>query len=249
VQAVKINPPTELRIWEKVCIIAGEGRDAGVYEARVEDIINGGILVSNPEFISGHTLLRNDLPAVVQFTREDAAYQFHSRVRMQNSDNLRRVILTPPKTFMRVQRRAFARVECPLRVLYASAPSDGKWKDWETSNIWEEARSVDISVGGMLLKMPAKLATGSVLFLRIYDLFPGEGPCELMAVCRRSHETEGQAYAGFEFVTSNDISQALTKLGVPRIPDKYRAFDRRAQDRLANLLFQKQIELRQKGLI
>jgi c-di-GMP-binding flagellar brake protein YcgR len=249
VQAVKINPPTELRIWEKISIIAGEGRDAGVYEARVEDIINGGILVSNPEFISGHTLLRNDLPAVVQFTREDAAYQFHSRVRMQNADNLRRIILTPPKSFQRVQRRAFARVDLPLRVLYTSAPTDGKWKEWETSAVWEETRCVDISAGGVQLKMPAKLAAGSVLFLRLCDLFPGEGPYELVAMCRRSHVNEGQAYAGFEFVTSNDISQAMAKIGLARIPDKYRSFDHRAQDRLANLLFQKQIELRQKGLI
>jgi len=249
VQAVKNNTPTELRIWEKLLIIAGDGREAGTYAARVEDIVNGGIIVSNPEFISGHTLLRNDLPAVVQFTRDDAAYQFQSRVRMQDDNNMRRVILTPPKSFQRVQRRMFARVEIPLRVFYALPPTDNKWKEWEESVVWLETYTVDVSAGGIQMKMPELLNTGAVLFLRVCDLVSPEATSEFVGVCRRSYIRDGQAYVGMEFLTSSDITETLTKLGLVRLPDKYKHFDRRAQDRLANQLFHKQIELRQKGLI
>ncbi len=248
-QAVKNNTPTELRIWEKLLIIAGEGRDAGMYEARVEDIINGGIIVSNPEFISGHTLLRNDLGAVVQFTRDDAAYQFSSRVRMQEDGNLRRVILTPPKSFQRVQRRMFARVAIPLHVFYTKPPTDGNWKEWEKSAVWLDTYAADVSAGGIQLKMPETIPGGSVLLLRVCDLISPEQASDMVGLCRRSYILDGQAYAGLEFVTSGDIDQALGKLGPARLPDKYKHFDRRAQDRLASLLFHKQIELRQKGLI
>ena len=248
-QAVKNNTPTELRIWEKISIIAGDGREAGVYEARVEDIINGGIIVSNPEFVSGHTLLRNDVAAVVQFTREDAAYQFQSRVRMQNDNNLRRVILTPPKSFQRVQRRMFARVEVPLHVYYALPPTDGKWSAWEKSATWLDTYAVDVSAGGIQLKMPEQTPVGAVLFLRVCDLESADTPTDLVSICRRSCIRDGQAYAGLEFITSGEIAGTLTKLGLARLPEKYKHFDRRAQDRLASLLFHKQIELRQKGLI
>jgi c-di-GMP-binding flagellar brake protein YcgR len=249
VQSVKNNAPKELRIWEKIVIIAGEGRDAGVYETRVEDMFNGGIVVNNPEFVSGHTLLRNDLSVIVQFTREDAAYQFHSRVRIQNSDNARRVILAPPLSFQRVQRRMFARVECPLHVMFAAAPADGNWQDWQKSGSWQETFAVDISAGGVQLKMPSQTATGTVLFLRISDLGPSEPPYDFVSVCRRSGTKEGQAYAGFEFVVAGDLKETLSKTDLQGLPDSYKHFDRRAQDHLATLLFHKQIELRQKGLI
>jgi len=249
VQAIKNTATTELKIWEKLSILVGEGRETGLYQARVEDIINGGIVVTPPEFVSGHTLLRNELPVVVQITREDAAYQFHSRIRVQSADRGRRIILTPPKGFQRVQRRMFARVDFPERVSYARLPADSKWEEWEKNGPWVETYAANISAGGILLKFEDDVKAGDLFVLHVGNLAGVHLPPDLMAVCRRVFVDEGQKYAGFEFVLVGEMGRYLPRKDVMALPKKYKQLNRQSQDRLVTYLFQKQIELRQKGLL
>jgi c-di-GMP-binding flagellar brake protein YcgR len=249
VQAIKNTVTTELKIWEKLSILVGEGREAGLYQARVEDVINGGVVVTPPEFVSGHTLLRNDLPVVVQITREDAAYQFHSRIRVQSADRTRRIILTPPRGFQRVQRRMFARVDFPERVSYARLPADSKWEEWQKNGTWCETYAANISAGGILLKLVDEVKAGDLLALHVGTLAGVHLPADLITVCRRVFVDEGQKYAGFEFVLVGDLGRYLPRKDLMAMPEKYKRLNRQSQDRLVTYLFQKQIELRQKGLL
>ena len=159
-QSIKNNATSELRVWDKLRILVGDERDAGVYVSRIEEIFNGGIIITNPEFVSGNSLLRNNLPVIVQFARDDAAYQFHSRIRMQKADASRRFILTPPRVVQRVQRRMFARVEFPTRVIYAPLPADSRWQNWETDGVWYETNAINLSAGGLLMESSEDMRTG-----------------------------------------------------------------------------------------
>lgn len=248
-QSIKNKATSELRIWEKLRILVGDERDAGVYVARIEEIINGGIIITNPEFVSGNSLLRNDLPVIVQIAREDAAYQFHSRIRVQGDDVTRRFILTPPRGLQRVQRRMFARVDFPARVLYTQLPTDSKWQNWEKNGNRCETKAINLSAGGILMESTEDLKSGMLIALQVDELRQAGLPNDFLAVCRRNFLYEGQRCAGFEFVFSSDLGRYLSKGDISRLPHKFKQFDRRTQDRLVTFLFQKQIELRQKGLI
>ena len=248
-QSIKNNATNGLRVWDKLRILVGDERDAGVYVSRIEEIINGGIIITNPEFVSGNSLLRNDLPVIVQIAREDAAYQFHSRIRVQGVDTSRRFILTPPRGLQRVQRRRFARVEFPTRVVYAPLPADAKWQNWEKNGGWCETNAVNLSAGGLLMESSEDMRIGMLVALRIGELRQADLLTDFLGVCRRSFLNEGKRYAGFEFISGSDLGRYLSRGDISRLPAKYKQFDRRIQDRLVNFLFQKQIELRQKGLI
>ncbi len=248
-ESVKSKFNTDLKVWEKIHLVVGEGRQAGVYVARVEDILNGGIVVTDPEFLSGHTLLRDGVAVDVQITRDDAAYQFRSRVRLRHSDDVRRVILSPPRGYQRIQRRMFARVELPVKVGYAPITPGFKWADWEQQLTWYQTDASDISAGGVLIRLPEPIEVDSLVVLQV-GVFPeADLPRMVIAGCRRTFKNEEQPYAGLEFVLTADLGRYFARDQLKSMPGAVKGFDRRAQDRLVTFLFRKQIELRQKGLI
>jgi len=118
---------------------------------RIEEIINGGIFITPPEMVSGNTLLRNDLPVIVQIVRDDAAYQFHSRIRVSGSGETRRFILTPPQRMQRVQRRMFARVDVTTRIEYALIQSGMIGRSGKKIRVGAKPVSVDMSPVGCWL--------------------------------------------------------------------------------------------------
>jgi len=67
VQSVHKKTDKQLKIWDKIHIYVGEGRERGEYLARIEDFINGGIIISQPEFVKGKTLLRDGIEITVGF--------------------------------------------------------------------------------------------------------------------------------------------------------------------------------------
>jgi c-di-GMP-binding flagellar brake protein YcgR len=249
VQAVKSKFSTELKVWDKLRIIVGDGRQAGHYDTRVEELINGGVVVSDPVFISGHTLLRNNVPVIVQITRADAAYQFHSRVRVSGEKSPRRIILTPPRRFQRVQRRMFARVELHNRVSYSRLPDSFDWEDWEKRLSWQQSRASNISAGGILLELREPVKTNDLLILKISLLAEFELPSTLPARVRRVFTHEEKRYAGVEYILAEQLEDNFSKQTIRRLPNQLKNFGYHQQDRLVSILFHKQIELRLKGLI
>jgi hypothetical protein len=247
--SVRTGSPTELKIWERIRLVVGEGTDAGIYDARIEDFINGGILITNPEFVSGKSLLRQGIVINVQINRDDAAYQFQSRVRQHTNGSAKCVILTPPQRLQRVQRRMFVRIELMARVDYAVIPTEVDWSRWEETLPWQTASLHDISGGGVALKVTESHPTGTVVVLKI-DFFPEAGlPEFVLARTQRSFKRSADSYCGMQFVLSDALKDHLSGPLLHRLPRCLANFDQHSQDRLANYLFRKQVEQRQKGLI
>ncbi len=240
----------ELKVWEKVRIIAGEGSDAGVFESRVEDIVDGGIEVTYPELVSGGVLLRQGLTVRVQITREDAAYEFSSVIRSHGKGIVgRRVILTPPTSLRRIQRRQFARINISSRVEYARFRAAANWDAWRTDLTWRRTQSVDISGGGVLLKLVEGVPRESLLILKI-DFMPKIGlPEAIIGVCCRECVHHANLCCGVKFLTASDLPRYVDQKVFGQLPRELKEFDTQAQDRLVTHFFHKQIELRQRGLI
>ena len=248
-QPVRSKNDHILRVWEKITIVVGEGIDAGIYEARVEDFLNGGIVVTQPEFISGRTLLRQDISVIVQITREDAAYQFHSRVKVQGSSASKRIILAPPNKMHRRQRRRFVRVEFPVVVTYAEFSPGTNWSNWKKELVWHDSYASDISAGGIQMKLNDKISQEGLLLLEIDILKKERLPEIIVGECRRTFEREGESFAGVLFLLADDLRKHFRESELAQFPTAFKQFDDKCQNRLVTYLFHKEIELRQKGLI
>lgn len=248
-QAVKSENATTLKIWEKIRIIVGSGPEAGVYEARVEDIINGGIVVTNPEFVSGKTLLRQDAKVTVQITRTDAAYQFDSVIKQEVGGSKKRIILAPPRHVTRIQRRMFARVELSIRLKFAPCTYDADWTDWQNRFEWREGFASNISGGGLLVAMEENCVGGKLVALEVDTLREAGLSPWVLGESRRAYATEGKRFCGLQFLTDEMLENSLGQSQYRKIPSEFKDFTLRKQDRLVTYLFKQQIELRRKGLI
>jgi c-di-GMP-binding flagellar brake protein YcgR len=249
VQSIATAQEFNLKIWEKLRLVVGQGDRSGIYEARVEDFINGGVVVTSPQLVSGHTLLRNGLGVTIQLTREDAAYQFNSTVRLKKGDHRRRVILTPPRRLQRIQRRQFARVDHFSFVEAAPLLPNRDWSTYRTSFTWHSCETANISAGGMLMTNEPGFREGVLGLLKVRFLQEADLPSEVFAECRRTFRRDGRAYCGVQFVLAHQITDHLSFADFRQLPVELLGFDEQAQDRLASYLFRLQIELRQKGLI
>ena len=248
-QSLRGQQDANLKVWEKLRLVVGEGSQAGIYEARVEDFINGGVVITAPEFIGGHSLLRNGVQVVVQITREDAAYQFDSLVRMLPGDDNKRVILTPPKHLQRIQRRQFARVEYSSKVMLAHVKPDQDWTEYTTKLNWTSGFTVDVSAGGVQMSSDCELPKGAIALLKVGVLAEAGLDEHVFGVCRRLTTHEGKVRCGLQFILVNELNDFFPPPDLRRIPGELMRFDINAQDKLVNFLFHRQIELRQKGLI
>ena len=248
-ESVKNKSGIELIIFERIRLIVGEGREAGIYQSRIEDLINGGVIVSTPEFISGHTLIRNGVDVQVQIVRQDAAYQFYSRIHARTSGALKQVILTPPRRLERVQRRMFARVDMATRVTYGELTDDLGWSSWEQEVTWHKTRSSNISGGGVLMTLPETIKPDRLVVMQVEVFGEVDLPKYVLAVCRRTFKSEDLSYGGFEFIVSEYLNLHFKRAVLTQMPDVLTSFSTQAQDKLVTLLFNKQIEQRQRGVL
>ncbi len=248
-EAIRSKLATELAIFDKISLIVGEGNEAGVYQSRIEDLVNGGVIISDPEFVSGHSLLRGGIDVRVQITRKDAAYQFHSRVHGQKSSGLKQVILTPPRRLERVQRRMFARVDLATKIAYGKVSDNLDWSDWEQQLTWHKTVSANVSGGGVMMRLPELMKQGQLVVMQVEIFAEIDLPKHVPAICRRSFKSEDFIYGGFEYIKAEDLSSHFKSGDLAKVQRIFQSFSNHAQDNLVTLLFNKQIEQRQKGAL
>lgn len=247
-QQVMINSNNPLKIWETLEILVGDERDPGRYRARVEDFMNGGIVITAPEFVEGHTLLRNGCDVLVNITRDDAVYQFSSNIR-QSSRPGGSSILTPPKNIRRVQRRLFCRVQTSEKLQYALIEPAMDWDDYDEKLEWQRSSCRDLSGGGMLINLVDKVDSGQLLLLKMDSFVSNDLPGMIVAVCRRVFMQDDRLLAGVEFVSTDRLRKYFSQTQLKRLPTEATKFDNPAQDRLVTFTFNRQIDLRNKGLL
>lgn len=238
-----------LQVWERLTVLVGQGASQGIYAARVENLINGGIVITQPELLQGETLLREQMPVAVQITRQDAIYEFLSQVHRLVHDGASRVVLTPPKSMRRVQRRLFVRIELRRPMKYAllgaafSADGEGFAPSWTVSQL------VDLSAGGLLMEIADELLPNTILMVQSAAFADLGLPTELLATVQRLDRNKSKSLAGVRFILTEDIDKQLAGYPIERIPSNAMQYDRATQNKVVGHIFQQQIKLRQKGLL
>jgi len=241
--------PQPLKLWERIVVVVGEGAEAGRYASRIEDFAGDCLVITEPQFLSGNTLLRDGLHVSVQLTRDDAIYQFESRISRGSESTNGQALLSAPHDFRRVQRRLFVRIGMRERVEYAIVTSTVDWSCWQQSLTWVEAQTIDISGGGMRIEATEEVAVGSLLLLRLRSLRPDMLPEFVFAVCRRiMNDHEGKSL-GLEFVLAERLDRTPGAPPPVMLSSPLTQFNNAAQNKLVVWIFNKQIAMRQKGLL
>lgn len=234
-----------LRLWEKIEIVVGDDADKGLYLARIEDFIEDGIVISNPEFREGATLLRDNCEVVVLVVKEDAVYQFYSLLSKRGSGEAPVFVLTMPRDIHRVQRRQFVRIDVIKKVRIANLGAERIIPPVK----WDDTVSINISGGGMLIKNIEGIEPPNILLVTC-EIFAKLGIDEpLAAICRRAFTENHQDYAGVEFIRADNLAHHFYNEELENLPPTVKKFDHLAQNRLVTYVFQQQIDLRKKGLI
>ncbi len=242
-------PSKPLQIWEKIELEVGEGDQAGHYRARIQDFINGGIVITDPEFIEGHALLRENADVMVIVRRNDAMYQFQSVIRKTIGANGRQFILAPPRRFERVQRRLFVRVDLQKKLKYARIIPLEEWVSYDDHLSWHQTLTQDISAGGLSFKVYDEIPSGSLLLLMLEYTCELPIPEAIVGVIRRSFFKGGNWQCGCQFVLAESLPNYLEPREIQALPSAVTHFTRNAQNRLASGVFALQVELRKKGLL
>ncbi|MFH1688307.1 MAG: flagellar brake protein [bacterium] len=238
-----------LRLWERIELVVGPQESCGRYWTRVEDFLNDGIVISEPQFVLGRSLLREGCEVMVVITRKDAAYRFYSRIQTFGTRGQRTFLLRPPRRVQRLQRRRTARIDFSTAVTYARITGIMEWEDVEDRLRWNISNSINISAGGLLMKCRPTLEVGDVVLLQIALLEQLQLPQTLAGAVRRLTRSEEDHWAGVEFITDTMLPGFLGSTQIKRLPTCVQQFGSREQNHLANYIFRRQVELRQKGLL
>ena len=238
-----------LKLWEKIEIVVGEGPGAGHYASRIEDFLKHGIVVTSPELVSGSTLLSNGCFCLVMLTREDAVYQFGTRIRTVETSNQRLYVLDPPKNVRRVQRRQYVRIDFWENTSFAIIEKNTDDMTGESDLQWRKGIIIDFSAGGVLLRSNDEIEVGAILVLTLDFLNEPGLPRIVAAVCRRSFTKDGLEMAGIEFLRSELLNRSCDPTQLKKLPEAVRSFDLTVQNSLVTYVFKREVELRGKGLL
>jgi c-di-GMP-binding flagellar brake protein YcgR len=236
-------------VWEKIEIVVGEETNTGRYVARIEDFAKEGIIITQPEFIDGGTLLRENCDVAVFVTREDGVYRFHSRISRTKAGTKVTHLLSFPKTVRRVQRRQFVRIELFIPIQYANLSTGRKGKRASGQFKWLQSTIINMSAGGVLMKVPEQVACSDLILLKMDFLRQANVGDTIAGTCRRTFKESKEYYAGIEFITAQQLGRHFDAKKLRILSQSARDFDQTAQNRLASYVFLQQVELRKKGLL
>lgn len=161
--------------------------DTGGFQVNsaVQSILPGGrIGLLLPEELPPASIRPGTL-ATVEFNRREAVYRILTRVNGTTQDSARNreghvrlLVLEPPETWSRIQRRDFFRlpISLPLRFRTVSLPPDFARDNtvkkqalaaWSEDRLFNVGRTKDLSGGGLLMITETPLSAGEEVFLEL----------------------------------------------------------------------------------
>ena len=238
-----------LKIWDKIEIVIGEGKSAGLYLTRVEDFVAGGIVVGDPERVKGKAQVMENVVVLVLVQGDDAVYQFRSRMKRFAGDGSHRYILSPPTSVRRVQRRQFVRIDHSCRVRYFPLKT-AKPEQFSIELVeWKQSMSINLSGGGLCMEIEEGIGLGDTMLLQVGCFAELGLPDTIAGVVRRLEYNHGATRGGIEFLLRSDLTRHLAMPLIRQLPRSIQDFDDRAQNELINFVFREQIDMRNKGLL
>ena len=211
----------KLQVNKNIEIEVKDSAYAGVYQSKISQINEDTIEVLTPIENSEIVPLRKGTVLKVFYTGQRAAYKFKSQIIDRFKEPIPTLIIKYPQEVNRIQRRDYFRLEYQLDLKYCLVDEEG-------SNIsdFHETVTCDISGGGIRMVLNEELEVNTIIKLFITGIPQIEQDSIIGEIVNIYDSISGKA-AGVEFV---DITA-------------------KTQDEIVGWLFDKQREMRKKGLI
>ncbi len=209
-----------LKVNQKIEIEINSGPYQGTHQSKISEINKKNIKVLIP-YNKGEILpLRKDLKLIIYTTGDTAVYKFKSTIIDRIKEPIPLLVIKHPVKVKRIQRRDFFRLDIIRKVKYCRINQKG-----EEIDTYKETTTSDISGGGVkiILNNTLNLDTLIKMYLDISEIedIPIKGK-----VVQLYKLANGKA-AGVEFVD----------------------LDTRTRDYIIGWIFDRQRELRKKGLL
>lgn len=236
--------PEPLIIWEKVEILTSSDANAGLYMARIEDILEDGLIITQPELIKGDILLRDNCDVILHITKTDAIYSFHATIQKLKKNGRVQYYLSKPIYVQRIQRREFARVVYSTPVEYTLFN-----EQYSSKQKWYRSYSWDISGNGILIEAKDFVKPGSLVLLNIQLFEDIDINLPVLGRSCRIILDNNTRLSGIGFIISSEIFGYEKKYPIHKVHNLAENFSLSAQEKLVAFVFNQQIEQRKKGLL
>ena len=236
--------PEPLIVWEKVEILTSSDANAGLYMARIEDILEDGLIITQPELVKGEVLLRDNCDVILHITKTDAIYCFHATIQKLKKNERVQYHLSKPIFIQRIQRREFARVVYSTPVEYTLFN-----EQYNSKQKWYRSYSWDISGNGILIEAKDFVKPGSLVLLNIQLFEDLDINLPVLGKSCRIFSDNNTRLSGIGFIVSSEISSYKKKYPINKVPNLAENFSLSAQEKLVAFVFNQQIEQRKKGLL
>lgn len=241
----------ELRLWDRLELEFIQGKQTGIYVARIEDLRKDGIVINRPEWLRGEPLFSEGASCIVTYVRQICAYRFGAEIISAFMEGKKHLyLLSLPQSVKRVQRRRFVRVDVSADLQFARISDDAgrimAFKDLD----WRQVKTRNISAGGIGFVCGEKIEKGTVFAVKLHIPRLNKTFQTLAAVarCVRDGDTE-RWFAGVQMFTREEFSSGLRSINQNKIPSLFKKFGYKEQNELVNFVFSEEIRVRQKGVI
>jgi len=213
-----------LKVNQLVEIEVMKDAEPEVYRSRVENISNSWIILGAPLVKGSPILLLPGTQIRVNYYDSQAVYTFEAEVISQSSGLKPTVTVSRPISIRRTQRRNFVRLDSKLPVSFVVINDELV----EAGNP-QRGTTLDISGGGIRFETSEHLPEGTVLDLNIE--LSGTGKVSALGKVVRA-------------VASGNKGKNTYVIGV-----QFMIIEEKERDKIIRYIFDKQRELRQRGLL
>lgn len=210
----------ELQINTRIEIEVHDPQFSGKYFSRVMDIGEKELRIMSPAVKGVLVPLHVNTPITIYYVGDRAMYSFRTVIRQRFKDVMAGLIVDIPAKIDRIQRREYVRLEVQIHFRYRIVP-----EDTQEADRFQKSYIVDISGGGVKFYTDGPIPVDSMLEMQLaiegieQDIITGR-------VVRNRERVEG----GY------DIGVAFEGLAA------------NVQDQIIGWIFNKQRDLRRKGL-
>jgi c-di-GMP-binding flagellar brake protein YcgR len=242
----------ELELWEKLVLQTSRDDKDFTFLSRVIDQSDDEVTIEYPTASEGGGVLLVGDSVHVTMTRTDAVWGFTTKVTAKIPEQPPRMILAAPQRIERNQRRRFVRVDylCPCK-WRPVLPAEGK-KESDAVGDVVEATIVNLSAGGIQLSTDDSPAKGQYLLVRpLADDWPLPGWLIGRIAWKLPHEADSKHdfRAGVDFREFEEMTAGWPKKHINKLPEDILNMSHVVRQKLMQLVYHKQIELRKKGLL
>jgi c-di-GMP-binding flagellar brake protein YcgR len=157
----------ELEINQKIEIEILSGLYQGNYLSKVADFLDDNILVTGLYREGSPLPVRLGQQVSVYYTTDRAAFKFETEVLKRTNEPIPLLLLAPPDSTQRIQRRDYFRLDATGIVYLYKNPTE---VDYPVKIA--KARMLDISGGGVKVELERDLKEGDEFLVTLKDILP-----------------------------------------------------------------------------